>query len=66
MTQPVLYKQSFLIAVLAAVQAVVPAIVAVAMLYATITFFGHVFNRSSQAVVVVAVLCLVLIQPPVR
>jgi putative colanic acid biosysnthesis UDP-glucose lipid carrier transferase len=64
MTQPVLYKQSFLIAVLAAVQAIVPAIVAVAMLYATITYFGHAFNRSSQAVVVLAVLCLVLIQPP--
>jgi putative colanic acid biosynthesis UDP-glucose lipid carrier transferase len=64
MTQPVLYKQSFLIAVLAGIQAVVPAIVAVATLYASVTFFGHAFNRSSEAVVILAVLCLVLIQPP--
>jgi putative colanic acid biosynthesis UDP-glucose lipid carrier transferase len=64
MTQPVLFKQSFLIAVLAALQAVVPAVVAVASLYATVTLFGSVFNRSSEAIVIVAVLCLVLIQPP--
>src|SRR5471030_657279 len=64
MTQPVLFKQSFLIAVLAGVQAVVPAVVAVASLYATIIFFGKVFDRSSEAIVIVAVLCLVLIQPP--
>jgi putative colanic acid biosynthesis UDP-glucose lipid carrier transferase len=64
MTQPVLYKQSFLIAVLAGIQAVVPAIVAIATLYASVTFFGHAFNRSSEAVVILAVLCLVLIQPP--
>jgi hypothetical protein len=35
MTQPVLFKQSFLIAILAGVQAVLPAVVAVASLYAT-------------------------------
>jgi putative colanic acid biosynthesis UDP-glucose lipid carrier transferase len=64
MTQPVLFKQSFLIAVLAGVQAVVPAVVAVASLYATVTLFGRVFDRSSEAIVIVAVLCLVLIQPP--
>jgi putative colanic acid biosynthesis UDP-glucose lipid carrier transferase len=64
MTQPVLYKQSFLIAVLAAVQAVVPAVVAVTSLYLTIIFFGRAFDRSSQAFVLVAVLCLALIQPP--
>jgi putative colanic acid biosynthesis UDP-glucose lipid carrier transferase len=64
MTQPVLFKQSFLIAILAGVQAVVPAVVAVASLYATITLFGKVFDRSSEAIVIVAVLCLVLIQPP--
>jgi len=64
MTQPVLYKQSFLIAVLAAIQAVVPAVVSMASLYATIVFFGHVLDRSSEAFVLVAVLCLVLIQPP--
>src|SRR5450631_353734 len=64
MTQPVLFKQSFLIAILAGVQAVVPAVVAVASLYVTVTLFGKVFDRSSEAIVIVAVLCLVLIQPP--
>ncbi len=64
MTQPVLFKQSFLIAVLASIQAVMPAVVAVASLYATIVFFGIVFDRSSQAIIIVAVLCLILVQPP--
>src|ERR1035441_2622463 len=64
MTQPVLFKQSFLIAVLAVIQAVMPAVVAVASLYATITLLGKVFDRSSEAIVIVAVLCVVLIQPP--
>src|SRR6202046_4268713 len=64
MTQPVLFKQSFLIAILAGIQSVIPAVVAVASLYSTIIFFGVVFNRSSQAIIIVAVLCLVLVQPP--
>jgi putative colanic acid biosynthesis UDP-glucose lipid carrier transferase len=64
MTQPVLFKQSFLIAVLAGVQAIMPAAVAVASLYATIVFFGIVFDRSSQAIIIVAVLCLILVQAP--
>ena len=64
MTQPVLFKQSFLIAVLAGIQAVMPTVVAVASLYATIVFFGIVFDRSSQAIIIVAVLCLILVQPP--
>ncbi|MHB8478163.1 MAG: undecaprenyl-phosphate glucose phosphotransferase [Steroidobacteraceae bacterium] len=64
MTQPVLFKQSFLIAVLAGVQAIMPAVVAVASLYATIVFFGIVFNRSSEAIIIVAVLCLILVQAP--
>ncbi|HEX4241947.1 MAG TPA: undecaprenyl-phosphate glucose phosphotransferase [Steroidobacteraceae bacterium] len=64
MTEPVLFKQSFLIALLVAVQAVVPAVVAVTSLYAIVTFFGIVFNRSSEASVIVAVLSLILIQPP--
>jgi putative colanic acid biosynthesis UDP-glucose lipid carrier transferase len=64
MTQPVLFKQSFLIAVLAGIQAVMPAVVAVTSLYATIVFFGIVFDRSSQAIIIVAVLCLILVQPP--
>ena len=64
MTQPVLFKQSFLIAVLAGVQAVMPAVVAVGSLYVTIIFFGIVFDRSSQAIIIVAVLCLILVQAP--
>jgi putative colanic acid biosynthesis UDP-glucose lipid carrier transferase len=64
MTQPLLFKQSFLIAVLAGIQAIMPAVVAVASLYATIVFFGIVFDRSSQAIIIVAVLCLILVQPP--
>jgi putative colanic acid biosysnthesis UDP-glucose lipid carrier transferase len=64
MTQPLLFKQSFLIAILAGIQAVIPAVVAVASLYSTIIYFGIVFNRSSQAIIIVAVLCLVLVQPP--
>jgi putative colanic acid biosynthesis UDP-glucose lipid carrier transferase len=64
MTQPILFKQSFLIAVLTAVQAMMPAAVAVASLYVTIECFGIVFNRSSQAIIIVAVLCLILVQGP--
>ena len=64
MTQPVLLKQSFLIAVLTGVQALVPAVVAVASLYATVVLFGHRFDPSSAAVVIAGVLCLVLVQPP--
>ena len=64
MTQPVLFKQSFLIAILAGVQAMMPAVVAVTSLYATIIFFGIVFDRSSQAIIIVAVLCLILVQAP--
>jgi putative colanic acid biosynthesis UDP-glucose lipid carrier transferase len=64
MPQPVLLKQSFLIAILTGVQAVVPAVVAVVCLYATIILFGGEFDPSSAAIVIVGVLCLVLVQPP--
>ena len=64
MTQPVLAKKSFLIAVLTIVQAVVPAIITVASLYATIIAFGEKFDRSSLPTVIVAVLSLILVQPP--
>jgi putative colanic acid biosynthesis UDP-glucose lipid carrier transferase len=64
MTQPVLAKQSFLIALLAGAQAVVPAIVAIMSLYGTIILLGDSFDPSSAAIVIVAVLCLVLVQPP--
>ena len=53
MTQPVLLKQSFLIAILTGVQALVPAVVAVAALYTTIIFFGRKFDPSSAAIVIV-------------
>jgi putative colanic acid biosynthesis UDP-glucose lipid carrier transferase len=64
MTQPVLLKQSFLIAVLAGLQAVIPAVVAVATLYMTVILSGTRWDPSSGAVVIVAVLSLVLVQPP--
>jgi putative colanic acid biosynthesis UDP-glucose lipid carrier transferase len=64
MTQPVLLKQSFLIALLTGVQAIIPAVVAVLSLFCVVTLFGHRFDPSSAAVVIVAVLCLVLVQPP--
>src|ERR1700692_1585741 len=64
MTQPVLAKQSVLIALLAGAQALMPAAVAVASLYATIILFGDKFDPSSAAIVIVAVLGLVLVQPP--
>ena len=64
MPQPVLLKQSFLIALLTGVQALVPAIVAIASLYLTVILFGHRFDPSSASMVIVGVLCLVLVQPP--
>jgi putative colanic acid biosynthesis UDP-glucose lipid carrier transferase len=64
MTQPALYKQSLLIMTLATLQAVMPTIVAVATLYATIILSGTTFDRSSSTIVIVAVACLILIQPP--
>src|SRR5450759_1108561 len=64
MTQPALFKQSFLIMALATLQTVMPTIVAVAALYATIILFGDAFDPSSATIVIVAVACLVLIQPP--
>jgi putative colanic acid biosynthesis UDP-glucose lipid carrier transferase len=64
MTQPVLLKQSFLIALMTGVQALVPVVVAVASLWATIVFFQIRFDRSSEAIIIVAVLCLVLVTPP--
>jgi putative colanic acid biosynthesis UDP-glucose lipid carrier transferase len=62
MAQPVLVKQSFLIALLTVAQAVMPAIVAVVCLFSTILLFGKTVAAST--VVVVVVLCLVLIRAP--
>src|SRR3984885_5338755 len=64
MNQPMLLKQSLMIALLTGVQAVVPAVVAIGALYASIVVYGHHFDPSSEAIVIVAVLCLVLVQPP--
>jgi putative colanic acid biosysnthesis UDP-glucose lipid carrier transferase len=64
MTQPVLQKRSFLIAVMAGIQALVPGAVAVSALYAEIEWFHLAFYPSSTAAVIAAVLCLVLVQPP--
>src|ERR1700761_2198710 len=64
MTQPVQFRQSLLIALLTGAQAVLPALVAVACLYATIIALGSKFDPRSSGIVVVAVVCLVLIQPP--
>jgi Undecaprenyl-phosphate glucose phosphotransferase len=62
MAQPVLVKQSFLIALLTAAQAVLPALVAVICLFATVLLYGETFNAST--IIVVVVLCLVLIRAP--
>jgi putative colanic acid biosysnthesis UDP-glucose lipid carrier transferase len=64
MNQPVLLKQSFLVAILAGVQALMPAVVSVASLYITIILFGNKFDPSSAAIVIVGVLSLVLVQQP--
>jgi putative colanic acid biosynthesis UDP-glucose lipid carrier transferase len=62
MTQPVLVKQSFLIAFLTGAQSIMPALVAVVCLYAVVILFGWPFDLTSAAVVIV--LCLVLVRPP--
>ncbi len=64
MTQPVQFRQSILIAAMMVVQAVLPAFVAVASLYATIFAFNSGFDPLSSGIAVVAVVCLVLVQPP--
>ncbi len=64
MTQPVLYKQSFRIAVMTVIQTLTPAVVAVLSLIATIRALGTVYEPSSSAIPLVAVLSLVLVRPP--
>jgi putative colanic acid biosysnthesis UDP-glucose lipid carrier transferase len=64
MPQPVLLNQSFLVALLTGVQAVMPTVVAVASMYATVFFFDTKFDPTSAGGVIVAVLCLILVQPP--
>ena len=62
MAQPVLVKQSFLVAILTGIQAILPSIVAVVCLYATVELAGEIFDPSAAAVAIV--LCLMLIQLP--
>jgi putative colanic acid biosysnthesis UDP-glucose lipid carrier transferase len=64
MTQPVLSKQSFLLAVFSGLQALVPTCVAVASLYGVIQFYGSKFDPSSTANAIIVVVCLILVQPP--
>jgi putative colanic acid biosysnthesis UDP-glucose lipid carrier transferase len=63
MPEPFLLKQSVFVALLIGVQALMPTVVAVGLLYATIDFFNTKFDPTSSAGVIVAVLCLILIQP---
>jgi putative colanic acid biosynthesis UDP-glucose lipid carrier transferase len=62
MAQPVLVKQSFLIALMTGAQAVMPALVAVIFLYASVIAYGAEFEISN--VTVVLVLCLTMVRPP--
>src|ERR1022692_1501583 len=62
MAQPVLVKQSFLIALMTGAQAVMPALVAVICLYWSVGLYRMRFDTISTIVAVV--LCLVLIRAP--
>ena len=64
MTQPVQFRQSILIAFVMGAQALLPAFVAVASLYATIFALRSTFDPLSSGIAVVAVVCLILVQPP--
>jgi putative colanic acid biosysnthesis UDP-glucose lipid carrier transferase len=64
MTQPVQFRQSILIAMMTAAQVLLPAAVAMASLYATIFAFNSRFDSISSGIGLVAIACLVLIQPP--
>jgi hypothetical protein len=64
MTQPVLFKQSFLIAMLAVVQAVHAGGGGRRLAVCDHHAVRQGVRPSSEAIVIVAVLCLVLIQPP--
>ncbi len=64
MTQPVQFRQGMLIALLTGAQAVLPALVAVASMYVSIIALGDRFDPRSSGIVVIAVVCMVLIQPP--
>ncbi len=62
MAQPVLVKQTFLVALVTGAQALMPSIVALACLFATVKLYDGSIDRSSAALAIV--LCLMLIQAP--
>lgn len=62
MAQPILVKRSFLVALLTAVQAVIPPAVALLTVRFLTATLGQTFTPSSW--VVVMLLCLILVQPP--
>src|ERR1700691_1575457 len=62
MAQPILVKRSFLVAILAAAQAIVPPLAALLILSVLVGTLSQTFNPYSW--VVVTLLCLILIQPP--
>jgi putative colanic acid biosynthesis UDP-glucose lipid carrier transferase len=62
MAQPILVKRSFMVAILAAIQAIVPPAVALLSLSILVGTLSQTFNPYSW--VVVTLLCLILIQPP--
>jgi putative colanic acid biosynthesis UDP-glucose lipid carrier transferase len=64
MTQPVLSKQSFLLAVFSGLQALVPTGVAIATFYGIVAAYGTYFDSASGANAIVVVVCLILVQPP--
>jgi putative colanic acid biosynthesis UDP-glucose lipid carrier transferase len=66
MTQALLTRQSFMIAIMGAVQALMPAVIAVSSFYVTALFFGDRFDPSSPAVVIVALLSWLFFQPSRR
>jgi putative colanic acid biosysnthesis UDP-glucose lipid carrier transferase len=63
MTEPVL-KKSFQIAILTLLQAVIPFPVALTCLYVIAHFYGMPFDSTSPEIIVLAVVCLVLVQAP--
>lgn len=62
-TQPLLTRQSLMIAILGAAQAFMPAVIAVSSFYLTVAFFRLAFDPSSPAVVIVALLSWLFFQP---
>ena len=64
MTQPVLLRQSFLIAAMTAVQSIVPWVIAVGVWCALMWAHKLAIYPPSIYVMVIGVLCLLLIEPP--